>query len=67
MLFLVPKMEKGIRTGVSSVDLTLPLPTVWTETGQIEKILLYPLKSAKGRVVQTAEVSKHFVVPGCSA
>ena len=52
-------MDRGIQTGVSSVDLTLPLPTAWREAGQVETIYLYPLKSARGRAVGAAQVRRN--------
>jgi len=50
-------LSEGLQTGVSRYDLTLPMATEWTEVGQLEKIFVYPLKSAKGRVVSSAQVS----------
>jgi hypothetical protein len=46
----------GIPTGVSKVDLSLPLPTEWREVGKIEKLFIYPLKSARGHIVDKAQV-----------
>jgi hypothetical protein len=37
----------GIKTGISKFDLSLPLPTEWKEVGKIEKLFIYPLKSAR--------------------
>ena len=48
---------EGLRTGVSQVDLSLPFPTEWREVGQIEKLFIYPLKSARGHLVDKAQVS----------
>jgi hypothetical protein len=47
---------EGVRTGIISVDLSLPIPTEWTEVGQIEEIFVYPLKSARGHLVDSAQV-----------
>ena len=49
-------MPEGIQTGVSQYDLSLPMPTEWTEVGESEKIFIYPLKSGKGQFVGCAEV-----------
>jgi hypothetical protein len=51
----------GIRTAVTHADLSLPFPTEWTEAGAVEKIVIYPLKSAKGREVDSAQVRAHLM------
>jgi hypothetical protein len=50
---------EGIRTGVSPVDLSLPLPEEWTEVGHVDKIFIYPLKSARGHSVNSAQVTNY--------
>ncbi len=50
----------GIKTGISKFDLSLPLPTEWKEVGKIEKLFIYPLKSARGHLVDQAKVIKLF-------
>ena len=53
----------GIKTGISKFDLSLPLPTEWKEVGKIEKLFIYPLKSARGHLVDQAKVKKNIFEP----
>ena len=48
--------KEGVQTGIISVDLSLPIPREWTEVGQVDKIFVYPMKSARGQLVDSAQV-----------
>jgi hypothetical protein len=48
--------KEGLVSSVVPATLTDPVPTEWQEVGCVEKLYIYPLKSAKGIQVQEAEV-----------